>query len=155
MSSLINQLLINKTGKIRDPAQAARHEAESMQSAITAESLEINFSAQLTAAERNELETVPRETVLKMLNNKKLDEHFVFNTFHGQGDAYVQAMRQVLSRTRKKALKKRVRLDEFKLFVVMIEDKSDHDIVTLVRTKQMPAHLESVYDALVDAFEKK
>lgn len=112
------------------------------------------LAEQFSAVERNELESVPRETVLKMLIQKKLDEHFIFKTIKGDGNNYIQAMRQVLSRTRKTAYKKKQRLDEFKMFVISVVEKTDHDEVTLMRSKSMQPHLESVYDALMDAFKK-
>jgi hypothetical protein len=113
-----------------------------------------NLQKQLAAVEKNDLETVPRETVLKMLIQKKLDEHFIFKTSLGEGEHYIQAMRQVLSRTRKKALRKKQRLDEFKVYVISIEEKEDHDVVTLVRSKNMTRTEESVYDALMEQFKK-
>lgn len=153
---LLEQIRINKSGTIRDAIQAENYAAsQAAGGPITADDLTIALTARLTAAERNELEHVPRDTVLKMLSNKQMDEPFVFLTSLGEGDNYVQAMRQVLSRTRKKAAKKKVRLAEFKMFVMSITSKEDHDVVTVIRTKNMPEHLESVYDALLDAFEKK
>lgn len=150
---LLERIRINKANTIRDAVQAKAF-AESEAGPIT-EDIMSGLTAQLTAAERHELEHVPRDTVLKLLSNKQLDEHFIFMTTHGQGENYVQAMRQVLARTRKKAAKKKVRLQEFKMYVVSIKRNEDHDVVTVVRTRKMPEHLESVYDALLDAFEKK
>lgn len=112
------------------------------------------MSEQFAAISEQELETVPRETVLKLLIQKKLDEHFIFKTMAKDGEKYIQAMRQVLSRTRKKALKKKQRLDEFKLYVISIEEKPDHDVVTLMRSKNMTRTEESVYDALMEQFKK-
>lgn len=113
------------------------------------------LSAKLQSVARNELETLPRETVLKMLVQKKLDEHYSFKVDLGHGDNYVQAMRQVLSRARKKALKKKQRLDEFKLYVISIEQEEDYDKVTLVRTRQLNPQETSLYDEILNAFEKK
>jgi hypothetical protein len=109
---------------------------------------------QLIATAQGDFETVPRDTVLKLLH-RNMDELFIFNTALGQGENYVQAMRQVLSRTRKRAEKKRVVLEEFKLYIVTIQSKDDVDCVTLVRTKGIPEHLVSVYDELTAAFSKQ
>ena len=113
------------------------------------------FQGHVLNITKNDLETVPRETVLKMLIQKKLDEHFIFRVETGEGENYIQAMRQVLSRTRKKALKKKQQLDEFKMLIVGVEHKTDYDIITLVRTKTMSAHQESVYDEIMAAFTKQ
>lgn len=113
------------------------------------------LNAKLQSVERNELETLPRETVLKMLVQKKMEEHFIFKVDLGHGENYVQAMRQVLSRARKKALKKKQRLDEFKLYVIDIKQQEDHDVVTLVRTRQLNPQETSLYDDILNAFEKK
>lgn len=110
--------------------------------------------AEVEAIEKNSLETVPRETVLKMLCEKKMDEHFIFSVQSGEAENYIQAMRQVLSRTRKKALRKKKQLSEFKMLIISVEKKKDQDVVTLVRTKMMSEHQESVYDELIAAFEK-
>lgn len=152
----LEQIRINKSQRIRDPEQAEAFAANRAAGGpLDALTLTEGLISKLTDQERKELEHVPRDTVLKMLSNKQLDEPFMFMTALGEGDNYVQAMRQVLSRTRKKAKSKKIRLQEFKLFVQSIESKENHDVVIMIRTKQMPANLESVYDALIDVFEKK
>lgn len=163
--AFLEQIRINKTNRIRDADQAARHKAAESEAeeffetgrpvpAITGESILAKFQTRADAERNNTLETIPRITVRRMLTEKKLNEDFVFRVYLGHGENYIQAMRQVLSRTRKKAYKKRIRLDEFKMFVVGIRVLDDCDEVTLMRTTQMPEHLKSVYDDLIDAFKK-
>lgn len=108
----------------------------------------------LQSVERNELETLPRDTVLRMLVQKKMDEQFSFKVDLDRGENYIQAMRQVLSRARKKALKKKQRLDEFKLYVISITHEKDHDVVIVVRTRQLNAQEMSVYDDIINAYAK-
>jgi hypothetical protein len=107
------------------------------------------------AVEKFALETSPRETVYKFLANKKLDEPFLFNVQKGDGENYAQAMRQVLSRARAKALKKKIPLDEFKVLTLKIENLENYDEVTLIRTKTLSTKEESVYDDLIAQFTKK
>lgn len=119
--------------------------------------IEINMKSldgKLAAHNRSDVETVPRDTVLKMLMDAKLDEMFIFHTAPGEGENYLQAMRQVLSRARAKAYKKKTRLDEFKLLCHAITQKEEFDEVIVIRTKNMSEHEESVYDGLIEAFKK-
>lgn len=156
---MLEKIRINKTGKIRDPAQAAKtiNADENSDGPVTLNlsDIEGKLNQDFEAGENHELEIIPRATVKRMLEEKKYDEPFVFKVHLGQGANYVQAMRQVLSRARKKALRKKIRLEEFKLFELAIESKEDHDIVRLVRVKNIPAHLTSVYDELLNAFKRE
>jgi hypothetical protein len=111
----------------------------------------IGLQRALKSAEVNELETSPRNTVLKMLMTKKMDEYYIFKTTLGQGANYVQAMRQVLTRTRRKAKLQKQTLDEFKLFEISIVSEADHDVVTLERSKRLTKEEGSVYDDLINA----
>lgn len=107
------------------------------------------------AAAVTDLEVEPRATVLKMLTAKKLNEPYTFKVAKGEADNYIQAMRQVLSRTRAKASRAKKSLNEFKMMRLDVVENLDHDLVTLVRTKTLSEHQASVYDQLIAAFEKK
>lgn len=146
-------IAINKTGKIVAPP---REKVEPV--------TELDFSSleqKLENTQDENFEHLPRHTVLKMLREGALDTDFIFKVSFGEGDNYVQAMRQVLSRARRSAKKKQTRLDNFKLLTRSIEsveaDGSEpaHDLVTLVRSKNMTALEISVYDEITEAFEKK
>lgn len=100
------------------------------------------------------LETVPRATMLTMLRQKKIDEDFTFKCEVNRGKDYIQAIRMVLSRTRRKALERKRQLDEFKLLVRGIKTFEEYDEVTLVRTKTLSPKEECVYDELMNEFEK-
>lgn len=150
-----DQISINKTGKLV---------AEPIKPADDEEDLDIDFSKLGQSLENTQDETfehLPRYTVLKMLKEGHLDTDFIFKVTAGEGENYVQAMRQVLSRARKKAKKKGTRLDNFKLFTrsiktVEADDTSpSHDLVTLIRSKNMTELEISVYDEITEAFEKK
>jgi len=162
-SDFLKRIRINQSGTIRDKKQAMLHAQQSNTveglggepKPISIDDIEIGLTETITNNEREDLELSPRETVLRMLVDCKLDEQYKFKTTKGGGEHYVQAVRQVLSRTRKKALKQKRRLDEFKLLTVSIKQNEDHDEVILVRSKQMSAHEASVYDTLIDAFERK
>ena len=157
MTSFMEKIRINQAGTIKDKAQAAKHDAELNQKSISVDDVEIGLTTAITDLDRTDLELSPRETVYRMLIDCKLDEQYRFKTSKGQGEHYVQAVRQVLSRTRKKALRSKRQLDEFKLLTISIETKpeSDYDESVLVRSKQMSLHEASVYDELIDAFERK
>lgn len=159
MSSLREKYAINQKGIIRDPVQAEVH-AKSQPMLI--EEIPINridlsaqFDKLINAGKNNDLEDIPRETILKMLIQKpELEVEFTFKVMKGEADHYIQAMRQVLTRTRRKAKKEKRRLQDFKLLVKNTETKEDHDVVTLVRAKSIAPHLRSVYNELLDAFEE-
>lgn len=121
---------------------------------LNLKNFEDSFDKRGQMIEKHGLETAPRQTILTMLIEKKIDELFIFKTERENGQAYVQAMRMVLSRTRRKALQKKRQLDEFKLLVRAIETLEEYDQVTLVRTKTLSLKEESVYDELMSAFEK-
>lgn len=108
---------------------------------------------QLKTAEFNDLELVPRETVLKLLR-LPLDTMYTFKTQLGRGAAYVQAMRQVLSRARGKALRGKIPLQEFKVYEMEIKSEADYDVVTLIRTRRLLEQEQSVYDELIAHFAK-
>jgi len=105
-----------------------------------------------------DLEHIPRETVIKMIK-VGLDVEFTFKVELEKGNNFVQAMRQVLSRSRKKARRKNVRLDEFKVLERSITskptDEPPHDEVTLVCSKNMSALELSVYDEIIEQMERK
>jgi hypothetical protein len=101
------------------------------------------------------VEHEPRATVLKMLTAAKLDENYTFKVASGEADNYIQAMRQVLSRTRKKAASKKQKLTEFKMLRVSVETTPTHDTVTLVRTRTLDAHHQSVYSELMEMMQNK
>lgn len=109
---------------------------------------------QLKTASEHELELHPRQTVLRFLVEKQMDELFTFKTQLGRGANYVQAMRQVLSRSRNKALAKKVPLQEFKVYEIEIKSEKDHDIVTLMRTRRLLEKEQSVYDELIAKFAR-
>ena len=162
-SDFMERIRINQSGKIVDKKQAELHRAVTAAAEnenetikiISADDVELGLTETFHNNEREDLELVPRETVLRMLLDCKLDEQYRFKTTKNGGEHYVQAVRQVLSRTRKKALRQRRVLDEFKLLTISIEVKDDHDEVVLVRSKQMSLHEASVFDELIDAFERK
>lgn len=104
----------------------------------------------MAAPVRNDIETLPRDTIIKMLVDVPLEEKFTFKTELGGGGNYVQAMRQVLSRVRKKAAKSKMELEEFKLFEIAIESKDGYDEVTLIRSATMTTKEESVYEDLMN-----
>ncbi len=155
MTNFLDQIRINKTGKVVDKQQAEKHAEADDNHQITVDDIELGLNETITAIEKGDLELVPRETVLKLLTEYKLDQEFSFKTTKHGGDHYVQAVRQVLSRARKKALRKKKQLDHFKLLTKSIETKDDHDFVIIIRSKQMSPHEVSVYDDLIDAFERK
>lgn len=176
-NTLRDRFAINKTGSIRDHAQAALHAMSRSESEVGHETfpdhpklpeLEIDLGIPInridlsTAFEkikegetRDDFEHIPRETFLKMLIQKpELEVEFSFKVQRKQGNHYIQAIRQVISRTRRKARNEKRRLQEFKLIVKSVETMDDHDVVTLIRAKTMNAVQRSVYDKLLDAFEQ-
>lgn len=140
--TIIHAMAINQTG---EPLRG--HQT------ITAASLELALHAQLDSADKYNLETIPRVTVLKIVETA-IDVKFTFRVHKGEAENYMGAMRQVLSRTRKKAKKKHMRLDEFKLLHLGTIEHEAYDEVTLVRTKTLSPYEESVYDSLFNAMKK-
>lgn len=94
-------------------------------------------------------ETSARATVIRMFTEAKFEENFTFKVAPGEADHYINAMRSVLARVRKKAMKEKKKLDEFKLLVVGIKHEPTHDVVTLVRTRATSQKAKSIYDDLV------
>jgi len=133
----------------------AASQPEPLAQSIEGDGIAAKLQRQLISAAENELETFPRDTVFRMLSEKQLDEPFTFKCSLGQGANYVQSMRQVLSRTRNKALAKKIPLMEFKVYELTIRSELDHDVVTLLRTRKMQPQQESVYDELIEQFAKQ
>lgn len=113
------------------------------------------FEQQLCAINEFGAETVPRETLLKMLAEGKLDEPFTFKTIPNSAEAYLQSMRMVLSRVRNRARKQKKPLSEFKLLLVKIDKGENYDEITLMRSRVLSPKDESVYDALSDMMAKQ
>lgn len=113
----------------------------------------IKMHAVMASAAREDLEQVPRKTLVKMFKDIPLEEKFTFKVELGGGANYVQAMRQVLSRVRKKAAAQKMELEDFKLFELGIESKEDHDAVTLIRSAVMTQKEESVYTELMSTIQ--
>lgn len=149
------EIRINKTGKLKTSPRAD-------DDATGMKPIEINLDnldAKMVEQQHPDLEHLPRDTVKKMIMTVPLDQEFIFKVAVDCGENYVQAMRQVLSRTRKKARKRKVRLDEFKLLTRKIINRPaaepPHDEVTLIRSKNMSALEVSVYDEILEQFERK
>lgn len=148
------QLRINTTGKLKaEPRDLPPEDGDG------APMIEINLEEFENSMELNrhpELEHQPRATVIKFVQTA-LDTEFSFKVPLNCGDNYVQAMRQVLSRTRKKARMKKKVLDDFKTQQKPIEHFPEadppHDLVTLIRTKNLSKLEGSVYDVLFSAFD--
>lgn len=107
----------------------------------------------LASAARDDLEQIPRKTLVRMFQTCPLEEKFIFKVSLGGGGNYVQAMRQVLSRVRKKAEREKLELEDFKLFELGVESKDDHDEVTLIRSAVMTQKDESIYTELMDSMK--
>lgn len=119
------------------------------------DNIAIKLQRALKTAEDHELEDTPRQTVLRMLIERQIEELFTFKVSLGLGGKYVQAMRMVLSRARGRAKSEKKQLDEFKLYEVSITSEADHDVVVLMRSKRMTKEQESVYDKITELFEKQ
>lgn len=87
---------------------------------------------------RSDLETNARLTIIRMFQEAPaLDQNFSFKTAPQKGEDYVQAIRQVLSRSRQKLRSRQnTQPPHFKLFLIGIEHLEDHDLVTIVRSAQ-------------------
>jgi hypothetical protein len=96
-----------------------------------------------------ELETVTRKTVEKMFRTTQLGEPFVFYVWAGRGEAYVFAIRTLISRTRER-LRGRKHI-EFKLNVVEMKRFGAYDRVTLCRNKPGPGSRQSQLYAGIEA----
>lgn len=107
-----------------------------------------NFDKFVEVQQAGELETIPRATVIRMLQTTKLDVNFAFKTAKHCGMNYILAMRAVMSRVRGRAIRDRVKLEEFKLYVVKVETKELYDEVVLVRTKSEAQLGRSLYGAI-------
>ena len=114
-----------------------------------------SMQASLASAARNDLEQIPRKTLLHMFINCPLEVEYTFKVEHGGGGNYVQAMRQVLSRIRKKAAREKIELEDFKLIELKVETKEDHDEVTLLRSTMMTQKDESAYKDLMALMAEK
>lgn len=100
-------------------------------------------------ADNPEWETSARGTLVKMFKQAALEENFTFKVAPGTADHYVNAMRGVLARVRKKAEREKRGVDEFKMLVVEVKQEPTHDAVTLVRTKTKSRVAKSAYDDLL------
>lgn len=101
------------------------------------------------------IDTVPRTTLLTMLQKAKLDEEYSFNVRRTCGHDYIQAMRAVLVRVRAKAMENGRTLEQWKLLVVSIVSEERHDIVTLVRSKTIKRlHTNQTFANLVDEISR-
>lgn len=152
MSLLQTRLRASQDAKIDAAARGIEFPAAQ---SIEGDDIATRLQRQLISAEKNDLETVPRHTVLRMLTEKQLDEPFSFKCSLGHGANYVQAMRQVMSRTRHRASKKKIPLQEFKVYELEIRSELDHDVVLLLRTRRLMEHEESVYDELMAQVAKQ
>lgn len=99
------------------------------------------------------LDKVPRTTVLNMLRDTPLEADHVFNVRKGGGNDYVRAIRSLLSRIRAKAISQRKHLDEWKLLTVAIEKFPTHDVVTMLRTKEIKKLRSDDYKDIFAALE--
>lgn len=94
-------------------------------------------------------DTVPRLTVKALLEHPR-EVEFAFKTEPYGGEAYIGAMRSVLSRARKDLKRAGKKPREFKLFLVSIEHTETHDLVTVLRTEKHRSLLhKSVYEDLM------
>ena len=103
--------------------------------------------------QRSDLETNARLTIIRLFQEApNLDQEFSFKTRPGKGADYVQAIRQVLSKSRAVLRSKQnTQPRSFKLFLVSIEKQQDHDLVTIVRSDKR----KSVIDDLADLIQKE
>lgn len=99
------------------------------------------------------LDKVPRTTVLNMLRDTPLEVDHVFNVRKGGGNDYVRAIRSLLSRIRAKAISQRKHLDEWKLLTVSVEQLPTHDVVTMLRTKEIKKLRSDDYKDIFAALE--
>lgn len=104
-----------------------------------------DFSAHAALVDAEILESVPRKTIIRMLQSTGLNENFTFKTERRGGRLYILAMRAVLSRVRNAAERDDMTLDEFKLYVIDVKMLDTYDEVTLVRTKSEMMLGRSVY----------
>lgn len=152
--SLLHRIAINRTGKplkqfVRPFKQGKIQEINMLDASSVGE-----LSSQIENTDKNNLETIPRRTTLKLVSTP-LDTNYVFKVAKGEAENYMGAMRQVLSRTRKKAKRKRMILDEFKMLHVSTDETNpEYDEVTLVRSKTLSPHEESVFDELMAVMAK-
>lgn len=119
------------------------------------DNIALKLERALKTAALHELEEIPRQTVLRMLMETKLDEIFTFKVSLGTGAKYVQAMRMVLSRARQSAKSQKKALSDFKLFEHSIVSEADHDVVKLIRSIKHTELEENVYSEITRLFEKQ
>lgn len=124
-------------------------EAANQRKASPGEELDFDFT-KLDSAVRSEWESSARATLIRMFEQAKMEENFSFKVAPGEGERYVNSVRSVLARVRKKAAKAKIPVEEFKILVVGIKRETTHDAVTLVRTKASSGKAKSVYDELLD-----
>ncbi len=121
------------------------------QADIAAEKFVNGFVEFQRAAVVHNFEVSPRETLIRLLKEKNVDQAFTFNVPRDTAHNYIGAMRAVLSRSRRKAAKRKQRLQDFKLMIISIEHETDHDIVTIMRTQTKQQRVLSVYDEVLDS----
>lgn len=158
--SLLHRIAINRTGQPLKQFARMKHNnagagAQNKNENKILDAISVGeLSSQIENTDKNNLETIPRKTTLKLVS-MALDVHFSFRVAKGEAENYMGAMRQVLSRTRKKAKRKRMILDEFKMLHVSTDEThGEYDIVTLVRSKTLSPHEESVFDELMAVMAK-
>lgn len=150
--SLLHRIAINKTGQPLKQFKKAQIEREPI---LDFEKMETQLNARVDNEANHDIELVPRITMLRLVSTE-LDTHFSFKVHKNEGENYISAMRQVLSRARNKAKRKKMRLDEFKMLLVGIDTSiAEYDTVTLLRTKTLSMYEESVYDELFSKLKKQ
>jgi len=131
---------------LRDLAEVEGR-AQSEQARPKAEAPQVVIPSQVS--QTNDLETNGRVTLYRMIATAKLDEPFSFKTARFGGEAYVQTMRTVLSRARGDMRKENRKGTVFKFFLVGIEHKPDHDLVTVMRSTHSSLKQKRATDDLV------
>lgn len=96
----------------------------------------------------SDLETNGRLTLFRMIKTTELEQPFVFKTARFGGEAYVQTMRTVLSRARGQMREENKKGTAFKLFLISVETKPDHDLVTVMRSTHSSLKQRKAYDDL-------
>lgn len=115
--------------------------------------LERKLIAQITNTEKFNLDTKPRKTLIHLIE-QPYDTKFAFRVVKGEGENYINAIRQVLSRTRRRAKAKKITLEQWKLFLDGIDEThAEYTEVTLVRSRTLTGHEISLYDDLVEAMK--
>lgn len=89
------------------------------------------------AKPKSDLEQSPRATLIRMLEAApEFDKEFSFKVERGTAHKYVHRMRVEMSRARAGNDDLKKGKNHFRLFVVGVELKDDHDLVTIVRSQR-------------------